>query len=181
MAKKSSEKLDWTPEQRAAFANSKKEIENLDKLFLPAPGDQLILKWDYSQQGISATLWGLNDNSNHQVVARLSAELKPTQKNLLPCEVEGLAAYIGLTYPEINKYIKASNKRTIAFTDNKPLYQAANLLAQGKFSSSKFLNNLLIAVSSLNVEFQHLCGKLGQNFADDYGSRNPTNCGNRQS
>ena len=31
-------------------------------------------------------------------------------------------------------------------------------------------------MSELNLDFQHLSGKMGQNFVDDFGSRNPVLC-----
>ena len=60
--------------------------------------------------------------------------------------------------------------------DSKPVCQAANLLKKGKFSSSKIINSVLTSISDLGLDFQHISGKLGQNFADDFGSRNPAEC-----
>ena len=77
-------------------------------------------------------------------------------------------------------YIKASRLKTIALTDSKPVYQAANLLKKGKFSTSKLINELLATISDLGLEYQHLSGKMGQNFTDDYGSRNPIDCSDKQ-
>ena len=80
--------------------------------------------------------------------------------------------------PDINFYVKSSEKKTILLTDSKPLYEASNLLSQGKFSSSRFLNNILALIAVKNIEFQQASGKLGQNTPDDFGSRNPANCNN---
>ena len=59
------------------------------------------------------------------------------------------------------------------------MYQAANLLKRGKFSTSKLINELLTTISDLNLEYQHLSGKMGQNFVDDYGSRNAIECSDK--
>ena len=57
--------------------------------------------------------------------------------------------------------------------------QAANLLKRGKFSTSKLINELLTTISDLHLEYQHLSGKMGQNFVDDYGSRNAIECSDK--
>ena len=60
--------------------------------------------------------------------------------------------------------------------DNKTVVQASKLILKGKFSSSKVINELLTGISELNLEYQHISGKMGENFTDDYGSRNPVKC-----
>ena len=173
------EKIDWTEDLKTKFEASKEKIKTLDKLFIPKPDDQLVLTSDWSQKGISATLWASVDNKFH-VVARTSCKLSPSQVNMFPCEGECAAHYVGAKCSNFKSYIKASRLKTIALTDSKPVYQAANLLKKGKFSTSKLINELLATISDLGLEYQHLSGKMGQNFTDDYGSRNPIDCSDKQ-
>ena len=177
--KPSSQKLPWTDELIQNFERAKQEIVKLDKIYLPKADDQLVLTSDYSKLGISATLWASVDNK-YLVVARMSTGLEKAQENLKPCEGEAIACYVAARCPFFNSYILASNKKTIALLDNKPVVQAANLLEQGKFSSSKIINIVLTAIAELNMTFHHMSGKLGQNFADDHGSRNPILCKDRK-
>ena len=176
--KPSSQKLVWTPDLDQEFARAQKEIKTLDSIYLPKPNDQLVLTSDYCKTGICATLWAFVDN-NFLVVARMSCKLEKTQEKLLPCDGEATAIYVAAKCPYFKSCILSSNLRTIALTDNKPVVQAANLLSQGKFSSSKLINFILTGISELNLTFQHMSGKMGQNFADDHGSRNPIECSDR--
>ena len=100
-------------------------------------------------------------------------ELHPKTR---PCDGEMSAVYVALKSPTFSSHIRASSKRTVSLVDNKPVVQAASLLKKGKFSSSRVINNLMTAISEHNIEFQHISGKLGQNFADDYYSRHPAAC-----
>ena len=68
--KKSSDKVTWTEHLKQQFENSKKEILKLDKLYLPKADDQLVMTSDWSEEGISCTLWAIVDNvgvCRHQV------------------------------------------------------------------------------------------------------------------
>ena len=188
--KKSSEKLLWTEELKQKFVESKKEILQLDKLYLPKPSDQLVMTSDWSEKGISATLWAMVDNVPH-VVSRFSARLEKSMENMLtsasvkpktlPCDGEMAAVYVGIKSPVFSSHIKSSNNKTVCLVDNKPVVEASKLIKDGKFSSSRVINNLMTAISEYNLEFQHLSSKMGQNIIDDFGSRNPMKCQNGSS
>ena len=184
--KKSSEKLEWTEQLKEKFEESKTKIKDLDELYLPKPDDQLVVTSDWCEKGISATLWAMPEEDNTpKVVARFSAKLSRSMEKLyeteikpktLPCDGEMGAQFVAVKSPTFSSHIRASNKRTVSLVDNKPVVQAASLLKNGKFSSSRVINNLMTAISEHNLEFQHVSGKLGQNFADDFSSRNPASC-----
>ena len=110
----------------------------------------------------------------------MSTKLDKAQENLLPCDGEATAMFVAAKCPYFSSHIKASKLKTIALLDSKPVVQAANLLKQGKFSSSKLINLVLTFISDLNLNFQHMSGKMGQNFADDHGSRNPIECNDKE-
>ena len=167
--------IKWTDELKSKFEQSKQKIKILDKLYIPAPDDQLVLTSDWSKKGISATLWAVVSDK-FLVVARTSCKLEKSQEKMFPCEGEASAHYVAAKCANFRGYIKASKLKTISLTDSKPVYQAANLLKKGKFSTSKLINELLTTISDLGLEYQHLSGKMGQNFTDDYGSRNPMEC-----
>ena len=183
--KKSSDKIAWNDQLKKKFELSKQEILKLDNLYLPKSDDQLVMTSDWSEKGISCTLWAIIDNSP-QIVSRFSAKLPKTMENMikgsnvqpkiLPCDGEMTAVYVGIKSPIINATIKASNKKTVCLVDNKPVVEAARLIKGGKFSSSRTINNLMTALSDFDLEFQHLSSKMGQNMIDDYGSRHPASC-----
>ena len=172
------QKLQWTEDLKSKFEQSKIKIKTLDKLYIPQTQDQLVLTSDWSKKGISATLWAAVDGK-FLVVARTSCKLVKSQENMLPCEGECSAHYVAAKCSNFRGYIKASKLKTISLTDSKPVYQAANLLKKGKFSTSKLINELLTSIADLGLEYQHLSGKMGQNFVDDFGSRNPTECSDK--
>ena len=184
-SKKSSEKLQWTEDLKTKFEESKKKILQLDKLYLPKQDDQLVMTSDWSEKGLSCTLWAMIENIP-QVVCRFSVRLDKTCERLLesskvrpktlPCDGEMTAVYVGIKSSAFSCFIRASNKRTVCLVDNKPVVEAAKLIKDGKFSSSRVINNLMSALSEYNLEFQHLSSKMGHNLADDYASRNPAEC-----
>ena len=183
--KKSTEKLQWTEDLKTKFEESKKKILQLEKLYLPKQDDQLVMTSDWSEKGLSCTLWAMIENIPH-VVCRFSARLDKTCERLLesskvrpktlPCDGEMTAVYVGIKSPAFSAYIRASTKRTVCLVDNKPVVEASKLIKDGKFSSSRVINNLMSALSEYNLEFQHLSSKMGHNLADDYASRNPAEC-----
>ena len=183
--KVSSEKIVWTEKLKNEFEISKKEILRLDNLYLPKPDDQLVMTSDWSEQGISCTLWAIVENSP-KIVSRFSSKLIKSMENMLtppkpktlPCDGEMTAVYVGIKSPIFSANIRASTKKTVCLVDNKPVVEAARLIKGGKFSSSRIINNLMTALSDYDLEFQHLSSKMGQNFIDDYGSRNPASCNN---
>ena len=176
-----SQKIHWTPELDEVFTKAQSAAKSLDKLYTPKPSDQLAITSDYAEKGtnmeagISATLWALVQ-TNWLVVARMSAEIQPQQKNLHPCDGEATASYVAGKTSTFSVPIKASLKKTLSLVDSKPLVEAAKLLNRGKFSTSKLINNVLSSISDLNLDFQHISGKLSKNCPDDFGSRFPTAC-----
>ena len=172
----SSQQLVWNDDLKKQFEDAKEKLKALDKLYLPKPEDQLVLTSDWCKYGISATLWAVVDNK-FLVVARMSTRTDKDMEKMQPCEGETSAVFVAGKCPAFSVHIKSANLRTICLMDNKTTCQAAKLLQQGKFSTSRIINQLLTAISELNLEFQHLSGKMGQNLTDDYGSRNPVICG----
>ena len=182
-AKQSSSKVPWTEELVEEFKMSQKEAKTMDRLYIPKPSDQLVQTQDYCEKGtqgaggISATLWAITGiEQTPEVVARFSAPVQPRQKRILPCDGEAMAAYVAAKSPVFSVPIRASEKKTISLVDSKPVYEASNLLKRGKFSASRIINQVLASISDLNLEFQHVSGKYGRNFPDDFASRNSTNC-----
>ena len=184
--KSSSEKLIWTEMLKEKFEMSKKKVSQLEKLYLPKQEDQLVMTSDWSEKGISCTLWAVVENVP-QVVSRFSAKIVRSMENMLnsnvkpktlPCDGEMAAVYVGVKSPVFSAYIKASEKKTVCLVDNKPVVEASKLIKDGKFSSSRVINNLMTALSEYNLDFQHLSSKMGQNITDDFGSRNPVKCNN---
>ena len=188
--KKSSDKLEWSEELKQKFFKSRQEILQLDNLYLPKQSDQLVMTSDWSEKGISCTLWAIVENKP-KVVSRFSAKLEKSMENMLkaspiqpktlPCDGEMMAVYVGIKSPVFSANIRSSDKKTVCLVDNKPVVEASKLLKEGKFSSSRVINNLMTALSEFNLEFQHHSAKMGQNKFDDFCSRNPASCNNDQS
>ena len=93
---------------------------------------------DWSEKGISCTLWAIIDN-NPQVVSRFSSKLEKSMENMLlkksqiqpktlPCDGEMTAVYVGIKSPIISANIRASNKKTVCLVDSKPVVEAARLI-----------------------------------------------------
>ena len=167
--------LPWTEPLIKQFEESKVKIKTLDKLYLPKQDDQLVLTSDWCKDGISATLWAVVDEKFH-VVARMSSRVGRPNDAIMPCDGEATAVFIAAKCSTFSIPIKASSLKTIALVDNKTVVQASKLIEKGKFSSSKVINEIVTGISELNLDYHHISGKMGENFADDYGSRNPVKC-----
>ena len=160
---------------------AQESAKRLDKLYIPKPDDVLVLTSDYAAKGtnmkagISATLWA-KVKEDWQVVSRMSAEIPTQMRNLNPCDGEAAAVYVAGKHPAFSVPIRASNRTTLALVDSKPVSDAAKLLKNGKFSSSRMINYVLASISELNLEFHHVSGKMKYNFPDDFSSRNPAKC-----
>ena len=183
--KKSSEKLTWTDHLKKKFEDSRRAITDLDHLYLPKPDDQLVITSDWSEKGISATLWAVFEEDPPKVVSRFSARLDKSLENMIksdvrpktfPCDGEMSVVFVAAKSPTFSSHIRASTKRTVSLVDNKPVVQASKLIRDGKFSSSRVINNLMTSISEHNLDFQHVSAKMGQNFPDDFASRNPASC-----
>ena len=177
------QKIVWTKELEDAFATAQASAKDLDQLYIPKQDDQLVLTSDYAAKGtdmtagISATLWA-KVKDEWKVITRMSAEIPPMMKDLDPCDGEAAATYVAGKMPAFSVPIKASTKKTLALVDSKPVSDAAKLLRNGKFSSSRLINYILACISELNMDFHHVSGKMKYNFPDDFGSRNPAPCNN---
>ena len=175
------QKIVWNKDLEEAFKTAQESAKNLDKLYIPKPDDKLVLTSDYAAKGtnmkagISATLWA-KVKEDWQVVSRMSAEIPPQMRNLDPCDGEASAVYVAGKHPSFSVPIRASHNTTLALVDSKPVSDAAKLLRNGKFSSSRMINYVLASISELNLEFHHVSGKMKYNFPDDFSSRNPAKC-----
>jgi hypothetical protein len=89
---------------------------------------------------------------------------------------EATAVFVAAKTSTFRIAIKAAMKKTMALVDSKPLVDAAKLLNQGKFSTSRLINNVLASISDLNLEFYHNSGKMYKNCPDDFASRFPAQC-----
>ena len=163
----------WSKELEEAFENSKKDIKNIQPLYLPKRKDQLAITLDWSGKGIGATLWALLKDKK-EIVCYFSSQLKGSQTRWPPCDGEGLAACSAIE--RFSNYIRESSQPTLICSDNKPVVQAALLLMKGHFSASPRLNKLLGNINTFPIVFHHLSGKMSLNEESDLQSRNPSSC-----
>ena len=156
------------------FKASQLALDNVSILYCPSPNDQLAITLDWSKIAIGATLWAIIDKTR-RAVNFFSAKLTEAQTKWPSCDGEGLAAAASIHH--FAMYIRESSKATLVLSDNKPVIQAANLLATGRFSVSPRLNGLLACINAFHIKFQHISAKLGLNTAADFISRSiPITC-----
>ena len=171
----SSNKITWTSELIDVFKKSKEELKNLDNLYTPDPNDQLVATFDYSEKGLSGTLWA-KIGEDYFTVTNVSVKCPDGMKGWPPCDGEAAAVCVTTKSPHMRGPILASNKPVYALVDNKTVYEASKLLKRGQLSSSERVTKLLTATSDLRLEFRHNSGKLGHNSWDDFHSRKPAEC-----
>ena len=125
-----------------SFINSKQELKLLDKLYIPDPDDQLVSTFDFSEKGLSGTLWA-KVGDQYFTVTNVSAKCTDAMKSWPPCDGEAAAVYVSTKSPHMHSYILASNKPVYALVDNKTVYEASKLLKKGKLSASEWVSKLL--------------------------------------
>ena len=162
-------KLQWTPEQEAAFKHSQDVIAKLQGVYFPRPDDQLITYSDYSEENnaISGRLEIVREENGQ--VKRLHggfySAVLTTVKKRWPCEGEAMGVKMVVEF--FASHIRNSEKVTVHYTDNAPTVDAWNLSRRG---ASAFLSGL----STLSVEVRHKAGK--DMHTSDFLSRNLKKC-----
>ena len=121
--KPSSKKIEWTENLKAAFDKSKQELQLLDELYIPCPDDQLVSTFDFSEKGVSGTLWA-KIGDQYFTVTNVSAKCPDSMKTWPPCDGEAAAVYVSTKSPHMRTHILASNKPVFALVDNKTVYEA---------------------------------------------------------
>ena len=175
--RKSIDKMDWTPELRAAFNAASAHLGNINRTYLPHPEDKLILKPDTAKVKL-CTGWALyavkKDSDKLLPVQYCSAKLSDYMKEWYPCELEGTGAVLAID--QVSHWINESRHPTTVMPDSMPVVKAANLMKSGKHSKNPRLQSLLACVNRRNVIFVHSSAKNGQHIVPDALSRLGRGC-----
>ena len=159
----SSKKIVWTPELIDVFKKSKTELQKLDNLYVPDPNDQLVATFDYSEKGLSGTLWA-KVGEEYFTVTNVSVKCPDGMKGWPPCDGEAAAVCVTTKSPHMRGPILSTTKTVFALVDNKTVYEASKLLKKGQLSTSERVTKLLTSTSDLKLEFRHnrvMRGKMG--------------------
>ncbi len=172
----------WTPDLIASFNNAMSHLENVNKLTLPHPSEQLILMPDGARTpgGIGWALFvqrKTEGKSSLFPVQFFSAKIKPYMAKWLPCEIEGVAASLAIN--ATSHWILASNKPTYVTPDCKAVVEAVERMRKGKISRNPRLQTILISINRRPVTFLHSSAKTGQHIIPDHASRLDITCGSK--
>lgn len=99
----SKDNFEWNFELERMFKQAKESINNLVKLYLPSPDDQLIMETDAAKGGgksdlpadVGHVLYAVKDGQKLPVRIH-SVKLPDKCKNWQPCEIEALAFAVGI-------------------------------------------------------------------------------------
>ena len=179
--KLSSGKFDWDePGNVSAFNRAQKQLEKINKTYLPRPEEKLYLMPDTASEDI-CTGWALYterktpSGTQRLPVQYCSAKLQGYMGNWFPCEQEGVGAVLAIE--QCRHWINESHHPTSILCDNQPVVDAANLLKLGRHSKSPRLQSLLTSVNRSNIEFYHNSAKRGHHVVPDTLSRMKRTCG----
>lgn len=178
----SKDTFSWTPDLIASFNNAMSHLENINKLTLPHPSEQLILMPDGARTpgGIGWALFvqrKTGDKPYLLPVQFFSAKIKPYMSKWLPCEIEGVAASLAIN--ATSHWILASTKPTYVTPDCKAVVEAVERMRKGKISRNPRLQTILISINRRPVTFIHSSAKTGQHVIPDYASRMDITCGSK--
>ena len=127
-SKPSTELVDWSVEGRiAAFNRAKAQLKKINALYLPKPGEKLLLLPDTACED-NCTGWVLytQREGKNLPVQFCSAKLAPYMQNWFPCEKECIGAVLSID--QCRHWINESSQQTTVLADNKPVVDAANMM-----------------------------------------------------
>lgn len=159
----------WNDELHAAFDRAQKALSTHKAITLPRPSDQLWIVTDGALRklGLGATLY-VGREGKPLLAGFFSANLRPNQRQWLPCEIEALA--IAAAIKHYSPFIIQSKLSTCVLTDSKPCVQAYEKLCRGEFSTSPRVCIFLATASRLQVSIRHVSGQAI--LPSDFASRN---------
>ena len=178
----SKDSFSWTPDLIASFNKAMSHLENVNKLTLPHPSEQLILMPDGARipGGIGWALFvqrKTGDKTCLLPVQFFSAKIKPYMSKWLPCEIEGVASSLAIN--ATSHWILASTKPTYVTPDCKAVVEAVERMRKGKISRNPRLQTILISINRRPVTFIHSSAKTGQHIIPDHASRLDITCGSK--
>ena len=168
--KNSREKFVWTPALTSAFNTAMSHLSQINKTFLPAPSEQLVLLPD-TMSVPPCTGWVLYTTRNHKLlpVVYSSAKLKEYMTKWFPCEQEAVGVVLAID--QCAHWIGESRLSTLVGPDSSAVVKATELIKRGKHSSNPRLQSLLASVNRRNVVFFHNSAKAGKHVVPDHLSR----------
>ena len=168
--KSSAETFSWTPQLVAAFNEAISHLKQINKTYLPAPNEQLVLLPD-TMSVSPCTGWVLYTQRDQKLlpVTFCSAKLKEYMVRWFPCEKEAVGTVLAIEH--CAHWISESELTTLVGPDSSAVVQAANLMRKGKYSSNPRLQSLLASVNRRNVKFFHNSAKSGKHIVPDCLSR----------
>ena len=168
--KSSRETFTWTPALTAAFNQAMSHLDKVNKTYLPAPHEQLLLLPD-TMSVPPCTGWVMYTKRDDKLlpVTYCSAKLKDYMVKWFPCEKEGVGTVLAIE--QCAHWICESDHPTMVGPDSSAVVDAAELIRKGKHSSNPRLQSLLSSVNRRNVRFFHNSAKSGKHIVPDTLSR----------
>ena len=166
----SGETFSWSPQLTSAFNSAMAHLQKINKTYLPAPSEQLLLLPD-TMSVPPCTGWVLYTQRNGKTlpVTFCSTKLKEYMLQWFPCEKEGVGTVLAIE--RVKHWISESELTTLVGPDSSAVVEAANLMRKGKHSSCPRLQSLLSSVNRRNVKFFHNFAKSGKHIVPDSLSR----------
>ena len=174
----SAEKIQWTPEQEAAFNAARDATKDIKAYAIPRPDDKIFTYSDFSRAhravgGKMEFERVMEDGSVRRFLGGYFSTMVDSFKSLWwPCEGEALSVRLVLQFFE--RYIRASNQSSVHFTDNQPVVDAWKKARRGGFSTNARISTFLSEVSNFPTEIRHKAGHLMH--TSDFASRHPQTC-----
>lgn len=166
----SSESFSWSPQLISAFNVAMSHLQKINKTYLPAPSEQLLLLPD-TMSVLPCTGWVMYTQRDSKMlpVTYCSAKLKPYMVRWFPCEKEAVGTVLAIEH--CSHWISESDLTTLVGPDSSAVVQATELMRKGKHSSSPRLQSLLASINRRNVKFFHNSAKSGKHIVPDSLSR----------
>ena len=175
------EEITWDSDLITSFNAIQQILKTPETVFVPRKNDSLFICGDGAP---TANALGTKLFIKRPGIPNLlpsfnyGFRIKANMKDWSPCEFEAYSIAQGIK--KMKPFFRFVETQTTAMIDSKACVQAVQRMENGKFSSSRRLQDLLSNLSAERVKVVHMSAKISSPLLQlvDFGSRNPVDCDN---
>ena len=173
------EEIVWDSDLISSFNAIQRILKSPETVFVPRKNDSLFICGDGAP---TANALGTKLFIKRPGITNLlpsfnyGLRIKANMKNWSPCEFEAYSIAQGIK--KMKPFFRFVETQTTAMIDSKACVQAVQRMENGKFSSSRRLQDLLANLSAERIKVVHMSAKISSPLLQlvDFDSRNPVDC-----
>ena len=173
------DEISWDSPLITSFNTIQQILRSPEAVFVPRKNDSLFICGDGSPTANAlGTKLFIKRPGCSQILPSFNYgfRIKSNMKNWSPCEFEAYSISQGIK--KMKPFFRFVETQTTAMIDSKACVQAVQRMENGKFSTSRRLQDLLSNLSAERIKVIHMSAKIASPILQvvDFGSRNPVDC-----